>query len=303
MYNNRARVPDHPAYLGALGRANPPRARASAVPAGPALWRRAQRNARRVSRAGAGCAGAGVHPRRLLARARQERPFLHRAVHSATAARAWSCPTTRCARAPDRPVTIADIALQMVRALEWTWRNIARYGGDPCAHHRRRPFGRRPSGGDAAGLRLEGRARRSAGAAGAQRALDLRASTTCEPLQQHALPARHDAALSDADALRASPALWPAPRAASSTRWRAATRARNSSARTRLIRDGVGPQGGAGAAKCCRGCTTSASWMRLADPAHALHRPTPCNCSRPDPRRRRPYISRCSPALSPPRMT
>jgi arylformamidase len=28
-------------------------------------------------------------------------------------------------------VTIPDITMQMVRALAWTWRNIARYGGDP----------------------------------------------------------------------------------------------------------------------------------------------------------------------------
>jgi arylformamidase len=28
-------------------------------------------------------------------------------------------------------VTIPDIALQMVRALDWTWRNIARFGGNP----------------------------------------------------------------------------------------------------------------------------------------------------------------------------
>lgn len=29
-------------------------------------------------------------------------------------------------------VTIPDIALQMVRALAWTWRNITRFGGDPA---------------------------------------------------------------------------------------------------------------------------------------------------------------------------
>ena len=44
------------------------------------------------------CAGAGVHPWRLLALARQERPFLRRAGLHTTAAPAWWCPTTRCAR-------------------------------------------------------------------------------------------------------------------------------------------------------------------------------------------------------------
>jgi arylformamidase len=31
-------------------------------------------------------------------------------------------------------VTIPEITLQMVRAVAWTWHNIARFGGDP-AHH------------------------------------------------------------------------------------------------------------------------------------------------------------------------
>lgn len=36
-----------------------------------------------------------------------------------------------CPGTPEAPVTVPGIVLQMVRALEWTWRNIARYGGDP----------------------------------------------------------------------------------------------------------------------------------------------------------------------------
>ncbi|NDD02001.1 MAG: alpha/beta hydrolase, partial [Betaproteobacteria bacterium] len=38
-----------------------------------------------------------------------------------------------CPGTPEAPVTIPDIALQMVKALAWTWRNIAKYGGNP--HH------------------------------------------------------------------------------------------------------------------------------------------------------------------------
>ena len=36
-----------------------------------------------------------------------------------------------CPGTAEQPVCIADVALQMVRALEWTWRNIAAHGGDP----------------------------------------------------------------------------------------------------------------------------------------------------------------------------
>ncbi len=36
-----------------------------------------------------------------------------------------------CPGTPAQPVTIADITLQMVKALAWTWRNVALYGGDP----------------------------------------------------------------------------------------------------------------------------------------------------------------------------
>ena len=35
-----------------------------------------------------------------------------------------------CPGADDHPVTVPFIALQMVKALVWTWRNISQYGGD-----------------------------------------------------------------------------------------------------------------------------------------------------------------------------
>jgi arylformamidase len=36
------------------------------------------------------------------------------------------CPGTK-----ELPITIPDIAVQMTKALAWTWRNIAQYGGNP----------------------------------------------------------------------------------------------------------------------------------------------------------------------------
>ncbi|HYP71883.1 MAG TPA: alpha/beta fold hydrolase [Variovorax sp.] len=36
-----------------------------------------------------------------------------------------------CPGTDQSPVGVSDIALQMARALAWTWRNIARFGGDP----------------------------------------------------------------------------------------------------------------------------------------------------------------------------
>jgi arylformamidase len=36
-----------------------------------------------------------------------------------------------CPGTPQAPVTIPDIALQMVKAMAWTWHHIAEYGGNP----------------------------------------------------------------------------------------------------------------------------------------------------------------------------
>ena len=37
-----------------------------------------------------------------------------------------------CPGTAEKPVTVADIALQMVKALAWVYRSIAQYGGDPA---------------------------------------------------------------------------------------------------------------------------------------------------------------------------
>ena len=98
--------------------------------------------------AGSRGAGAGVHPRRLLARAGQ--------VATIPSSRRRSRRRGACVVMPNYAlcpaVTIPEITMQMVQALAWTWRNIARYGGDPQRITVVGPFGRRPPGRDAAGL-------------------------------------------------------------------------------------------------------------------------------------------------------
>ena len=99
QYNNRARIPEHPAILRAMGRrARHARARQLALLARSRLRRRRERAARRLPADGAGRAGAGLHPRRLLARARQARPVASSRRRSSTPARWSCCRTTRSAR-------------------------------------------------------------------------------------------------------------------------------------------------------------------------------------------------------------
>ena len=85
-------------------------------------------------------------------------------------------------------VTIPQITMQMVQALAWTWRNIARHGGDPRPHHGGGPFGRRPPGGDDAGLPVAGVSAGSAARPGEGRAVDLRPARPRAD-HAHALPA------------------------------------------------------------------------------------------------------------------
>lgn len=131
MYNNRARVPETPAILQGWAE------RSAAV---------RERLSRRLDiRYGPGPSETlDVFPS-----ARDKAPvlvFLHggywraldKSEHSFIAppfVAAGACVVVPnyalCPGSPDSPVTVPRIVMQMVAALDWTWRNVARYGGDP----------------------------------------------------------------------------------------------------------------------------------------------------------------------------
>lgn len=106
-------------------------------------------------------------------------------------------------------VTIPDIAMQMVRALAWTWHHIATHGGDPD----RITVVGHSAGGHLAAMLL--------GARWQDYDADLPASVVRNALAISGLydlePLRHTPFLQDslrltpADVAKASPVLWPAP--------------------------------------------------------------------------------------------
>lgn len=105
-------------------------------------------------------------------------------------------------------VTIPEITMQMVKALAWVWRNIARFGGDPD----RVVVVGHSAGGHLASMMLSCLWSHYAPDLPAHwltRALSLSGLYEMESFR-HA-PFLADLQLTDADALRASPAWMPAP--------------------------------------------------------------------------------------------
>ena len=98
QYNNRARIPEHPAILRDWADASAARARALGWVLDVAYGRRAERAARLLPRRRRRCAGVRLHPRRLLARARQARSRLRRAAARRRGRDGGAASTTRCAR-------------------------------------------------------------------------------------------------------------------------------------------------------------------------------------------------------------
>lgn len=105
-------------------------------------------------------------------------------------------------------ITVPGIVLQMVRALAWTWRHAARFGGDPS----RITVAGHSAGGHMAAMMLACQWRRAGKdlpAGLVRNALSISGLYELEPLRH--TPFLKDLNLTAADARRASPALMPAP--------------------------------------------------------------------------------------------
>jgi len=212
MYNNRARVPDHPAYFARWAKAS-------------AAVRAAQSSAIDIAYGdgpgetldvfAAAKPGAPVlvfiHGGYWRALDKSEHSFLAPSFTQAgvcvVVPNYALCPGTDAA-----PVTIPHIALQMTKALAWTARHIAAHGGDPA----RITVAGHSAGGHLAAMLLGCDWRqvgRDLPAGLVRRALSVSGLHDLTPLRR--TPSLQDALrLTAGDARRASPALWPAPRGA-----------------------------------------------------------------------------------------
>ncbi len=201
MYNNRARVPEHPAYFARWATAS---AEARAAQPGALDLRYGGGINETLDVFPADVTGAPV----LL--------FIHggywrsldKSDHSFVAppfTKQGVCVVVPnyalCPGAAAQPVTIPDIALQMVKALDWTVRQIAHHGGDPS----RITVAGHSAGGHLAAMLL------SLPQGAARNALSVSGLYDLHPLM-HTPSLQEALRLTPADALRASPALWPAPR-------------------------------------------------------------------------------------------
>lgn len=105
-------------------------------------------------------------------------------------------------------ITIPGIVLQMVQALAWTWRHVARFGGDPS----RITVAGHSAGGHLAAMMLAcewRRVGRDLPAGLVRNALSISGLHDLEPIRH--TPFLKDLHLTAADARRASPALLPTP--------------------------------------------------------------------------------------------
>lgn len=173
------------------------------------------------------------------------------------------CPGTQAA-----PVTIPDIALQMARALAWTWRYIARYGGDPA----RITVAGHSAGGHLAAMLLACRWTEvgpDLPAQAARNALSLSGLFDLEPMR---LTPSFQASLrlTPADVRRASPALWPAPKRGVLCSVVGAKESEEFLRHNALIAQAWGSRV-VPVSEALPGCDHFSIVDALADPAHRLH--------------------------------
>ena len=260
MYNNRARVPEHPAYF-ARWAANSAEARAAQPGAIDLPY------------------GDGVNETLDVFPSSERRApvllFIHggywrsldKSDHSFIApsfTRRGVCVVVPnyalCPGTPTQPVTIPDIALQMTRALDWTARHIADHGGDP----QRITVAGHSAGGHLAAMLL------SLPQGAARNALSISGLYDLHPLM-HTPSLQEALRLTPADALRASPALWPAPKRGKLYSVVGGNESEEFLRHNALIRHAWGPR----AVPVCEvlpGLDHFSIVDALADPAHALNR-------------------------------
>jgi arylformamidase len=174
-----------------------------------------------------------------------------------------------CPGTAEAPVTVPGILMQMVRALEWTWRQVAAYGGDPS----RITVAGHSAGGHMAAALLSCDWKAVAPDLPAQlvrNALSISGLYDLRPLQRTPF-LEHTLRLTDADAHRASPALWPAPPRGQLYAAAGGNESPEFLRHNAMIRDAWGRN----AVPVCEvlpGLDHFGVVDAFADPAHALHR-------------------------------
>ena len=115
-----------------------------------------------------------------------------------------------CPGTDEMPVTIPDIAIQMTKALAWTWRNIAQYGGNP----KDVIVGGHSAGGHLAAMMLAcdwKAVDKSMPKHWIQKALSISGLFDLSPLRKTPF-LQESLNLTAAHARMASPAMWPRPK-------------------------------------------------------------------------------------------
>jgi len=174
-----------------------------------------------------------------------------------------------CPGTSEQPVTVPGIMLQMVRALEWTWRHIAAHGDDPS----RITVAGHSAGGHMAAALLACDWKAVAPDLPAhlvRNALSISGLYDLRPLQRTPF-LENTLKLTDADVLRASPALWPAPKRGQLYAVAGGAESEEFIRHNAMIRDAWG-RNTVPVCEVLPGLNHFDVVDALADPAHALHR-------------------------------